>query len=373
MSQECAHCELTATKRCTGCGNAWYCSAQCQRKSWPIHIFDCNPRKPINTAYYLARAALQDRLPEDPQTCEDYGFNKVFTGGDKAKLLGLYIGLLHYCDIEAQTLHKWRTSGTIVEEIKKTYAEIPVQNRGGYYPWFLEHQYVLDGSQPAEDPAAVAIKRAWVMTGGSSTASVATITAQIAELPEEVQACHHLYMMLSAQYYPSPDTALWITFGFCAGADEWEERGVSAQYQQLIARCSFEEFCAAYAASGLSALFRAHGLPIESAFVEDALSMSPRGRKSVWDLKQFVVQDEFRAVNSILVDYGFMFCRTDAERKELKDIYRRFFERRGADPLALHRAAISGKLYEYVGGMLSLKPRKKYEGMFKNPYPLASI
>lgn len=80
-------------KRCSGCQNVYYCSTACQNYDWVYHIFDCNPRRQINTADYLARAVREDVLPVHPQTCEDYGFNRAITDDEKSNLLSLYIGM----------------------------------------------------------------------------------------------------------------------------------------------------------------------------------------------------------------------------------------------------------------------------------------
>ena len=87
------HNDEANLKRCSGCRKVYYCSTDCQKSSWPFHIFDCKPRHSINTAYYLAQAVYQDRIPEHPQTCADYGFDRAFTGEEKSKLIGLYIGM----------------------------------------------------------------------------------------------------------------------------------------------------------------------------------------------------------------------------------------------------------------------------------------
>jgi len=90
----CKSCDAPSTLRCSGCSKVYYCSKKCQKDAWAVHIFDCNPKKPINTAYYLARAARRDRFPEDPQTCKDYGFERAFTAQNRSKLLGLFQGLV---------------------------------------------------------------------------------------------------------------------------------------------------------------------------------------------------------------------------------------------------------------------------------------
>jgi hypothetical protein len=80
-------------KRCAGCQKVYYCSIACQKENWVYHIFDCKPRRPINTADYLALAMYRNLLPEHPQTYVDYGFDRAFTAEEKSNLGGLYIGM----------------------------------------------------------------------------------------------------------------------------------------------------------------------------------------------------------------------------------------------------------------------------------------
>lgn len=46
-------------------------------ENWIFHIFDCNPNRPFSMAYHLAVAVWKDRLPEDLQNFEDYGFDRA--------------------------------------------------------------------------------------------------------------------------------------------------------------------------------------------------------------------------------------------------------------------------------------------------------
>src|SRR6202035_723463 len=85
-------------------------------------------------------------LPKDPQTFVDYGFARTCTGYDRSDLLQLYAELLLVQKVSPRTLHKWRIEGRLVEMIKESYEKLPPENRGGYYPWFLNNQYVFDHS-----------------------------------------------------------------------------------------------------------------------------------------------------------------------------------------------------------------------------------
>ena len=47
-------CENAGSDRCSACQAAWYCSKQCQRENWLLHIFQCDHARPIrNTAHRL--------------------------------------------------------------------------------------------------------------------------------------------------------------------------------------------------------------------------------------------------------------------------------------------------------------------------------
>jgi len=373
MTHECHGCGDPATHRCSGCkvARAWYCSQKCQRELWPVHIFECNPRQPINTAYYLARACRRDRLPDDPQTCEDYGFTKAFTVENRCKLLGLYIGLTIYQDVSPSTLHKWRIKGKLVEGIKEVYEKVPAASRGKYYPWFLENQYILDPSKIAPtDHVHETFMRAWRYAGGLPTSSLEEMMETVGTWPEKKQACFQLCLCLLSGWHPSPDQLLWVQFGFCVSPDEWHETSVSQIYQALIARCTFNEFYTAYQSSALIPLFHAKGLGSELRsipHIEDVLECC-LGHKSVWDLKQYVVVDAAELIPSVAVDYGFVNCKTEEEIDGLKKVYKTFFGLPDADPIELHEAAIKGRLFEYVGALVKLK--KRFYRLMKNPYPL---
>ena len=122
------------------------------------HVFDCKPKRPINTADYLALAVPENLFPEHPQTCEDYGFNRAATMEEKTNLSDLYIGmyatlskvgllfsnvvyplagLLGVLKVPPKMIHDWRARGVLVDEIKAAFYELPEGYRGGYLPWFL--------------------------------------------------------------------------------------------------------------------------------------------------------------------------------------------------------------------------------------------
>jgi len=104
-----SHCDLcdNPTNRCSSCRKSWYCSEKCQKRARSLHIFNCTPGRPINTAYYLYQAVALDMIPGHPQTCEAHGFNRV-PKEEEGKLVWLYTGLIKYLGISPDELHQWR-------------------------------------------------------------------------------------------------------------------------------------------------------------------------------------------------------------------------------------------------------------------------
>ncbi|KAF9462043.1 hypothetical protein BDZ94DRAFT_1262274 [Collybia nuda] len=378
---KCKACNDPASRKCSGCSRVWYCKQECQRADWVRHIFDCKPRREINTADHLALAVHENLLPEDNQTCLDYGFTAAFTASERANLLGLYIGLITYCKIKPQTLHKWRLQGTLVREIKAVYQDLPEQSRGGYYAWFLQNEHVLNTSSPdPSDKVREIRKRAWVFIGGSAADDEAEIVAKTAAWSQGRQICYSFYLMLLADWHPGPSQDMWVYLGFCACQDLQEEMLLSGHYKWLIHKCTFDEFATAYESSTLLGLLRSDNPYYRHiSGLEDVLAGSPQVFKSVWWLKQFAMASESADEGvslrpSVRADYGFMNCKTEDEFKALRRLYKEVFEKPHVDPVKLHVACIQGKLFEFLGGEVDLsKKKKKFTRLLKNLYPLPDI
>ena len=392
MEHECSHCELvsTHTKQCAGCRRARYCSPQCQKAAWSHHKLYCKPFEKLSTAERLAIAVYGDLVPDDEPTRLDYGFSKALTPGNESKLLGLYIGLIKVMNVEPKTLHRWRLEGSLVREIKAAFEAIPEQYRGGYYPWFLEHQYVLDSSlappSTMEDVMSEAKLRAWRFIGGATTDTSEDIKTTVASWSRHRQLCHVLYTMLLSSWHPSPDTDHWIFFGFCTCRNEFEEMGLARLYQALIDKCSFDEFCTAFENSALLRLINLKGVetssplmltPDDGGDLASVLRTSPHMTLSVWYLKQLIYAEDKNTepTRAVVVDYGFMNCKNLQERIDLKGVYKKFFEAQDAKPLGLHEAAIAGKLFAHVATLVKIKnkDKKKFQRLMKNLYPLPDV
>ncbi|KAJ7241372.1 hypothetical protein C8J57DRAFT_1142811 [Mycena rebaudengoi] len=149
---ECNRCSFNVPRgsavKCPGCP-CLYCSQGCLDDSADYHVRRCaNPRRPLTTADNMVTATFNDMFPDDPQTNEDYFFTRLKNPQDRTMLLGLYIGILKFHEVKPSTLHAWWLSGTMVENIKALYEPLPVANRGGYYPWFLNHLDIFESPAP---------------------------------------------------------------------------------------------------------------------------------------------------------------------------------------------------------------------------------
>ena len=367
------------------------CWLQFQIANWPHHIFDCYAYrgKTVPSAYHLARSCYRDLFPTDKQTLEDYGLDRAVTPFNhwQMMLLGLYQGLFNYLDIRPKTVLTWQREDILIREIKRVFERIPPQKRGEYYPWFLEHQELLDPSQEpstkvAEDFSLELVMRAWRHIGGRPLPNSATtlndINIEKATWPEHKRDCFDLCSLALSNLYPGPSLRIWLSFGFCTTRNQYDEMQLGITYRTLIMSYSFEEFYHAYDSCSLIQLFSSNNINLDSErfglHLADFLADAP-GIKTVWDLKQFVVLDEPDNVPNlpVKVDYGFFNCRNKEEEVQLKEVYKVFFEDSNGDPFKLHEACLQGKIYDYVRMTLKLKKKDQkllFRRLMKNIYPL---
>lgn len=397
MTEERCHyacCEsekITNLKCCSGCRNVWYCSKACQKDDWNYHIFACKVGQPISTVYHLARAIFGDVVPVDPQTRCDYGFDKaekILGGESGSKLCGLYRGLLIILEVPLKKVRTWQREGRLLDGIKAAFETLPPNNRGGYFPWLLQHPYILDGTpvdaefvrRREEQEYVNMVEEAWVFTGGSPDDTPDMIKSKIAAMTPTRRDCYHLYSTTFHHLHPSPNLKIWLTSGFVAAMSLGEEQEFGRNYHKLVRSCSFDEFCKAYESSTIPELFDRHGISFSNTrLFRDVMSGTPHVNKSVWNLKHYI--DELictdmgkgpTPIPSVSCDYGYFNCKVPAECKLLDDLYKYLFTELQVDPLALHEACLKGELLEFAknSGMKLSPHTTKYTRLLKNPYPL---
>ncbi|KAF9261195.1 hypothetical protein L218DRAFT_1001890 [Marasmius fiardii PR-910] len=378
---ECSNydCEEPGTRRCSGCKLALYCSERCQTEDWELHVWDC--KVPIHTGHHLRKACFDDAIPTHHQTRVDYGFDRA--GAHCNFLLGLFQGLWHIkSNLTSKELNRWRKNGLLVSKIKETFESIPERYRGAYYPWFLQHQWILDGSPipDQEGPQAqvdAMSKKAWDRIGKD-------MSSELPQWPESKRNCFGHYMMTLSRCRLNPELEMWVHAGYCVAKGDYEENQICLAYGRLFEQCSFDEYCVAYDTSAVYALLEKYkalpsGLPARVCDnLRVVLLSSPRMHYSVWHLKQCIDDglDEFQPHRSVAVDYGFINCKSVPEREALVKIYRAAFDHKDCDEVKMHEACIQGKIFEYVTKFVPLKKKDEMQMMKRlmlNPYPLRSL
>lgn len=389
-------CSRLTTRKCSRCGSGWYCSSQCESHDVSSsHRFTCSLGRPLHSADYLYQDIIDDVIPEDPQVIEHFGFHRFPHARDKAKLGGLYKGLF-YLDVSADELDSWRSEGTLVENIIRTFSKIPEGHRGGYFPWFLEHQYCLDGSKTREEALGDLTSTFYDEARLYLEPDDQNKEVHHLEPPAKCAAFRFLALMLHG-YHPRPsNNDAYYDFGFCTCLEEHDVGRLGGLYQKLLVgdkftkfwfndrdlnlpsgghrTCTFTELWHALEAGKLINLMDSKGLESERRqfrHLDTFLGQPWCGpRKSIWDLQVFLSDEgTIAAPNPVLIDYGFINCNGFREVTELKSVYKSILQL--SDPLDLHDACIHGRLFEFARSVKVLEPRLRK--MMRNPYPLQSI
>ncbi|RYO72865.1 hypothetical protein AA0113_g595 [Alternaria arborescens] len=330
-----------------------------------------------------------DRMPDEGDVLEDFGFNNTSSYQDRTYLLGLYIGLYLSGGFSAEDLHEWRTGGILAEKIEEFYYGIPEKSRGGYFPWYLQNRHVL--SRPGTEGEGSQHLIATFYDKVKSYLDVKDRNKTAKELkPEAKRDAYNLLATVSQQFMPNPSEKNWYSFRFvtCRGQDE--ENILAEIYRCLLLKngggffpdfyeslrahdqpVDFTQFWKAYEAGTLIQLMDTSSLEDSRSrlpFLEVFLSV-PRAcdRPSVWDLKWMLdINDptNFTPILPVSVDYGFINCHTFEETCTLVEIYRRVFQ--NTSPLDLHQACIAGTLWQFVSGRIRMEER--WRPLMKNVY-----
>ncbi|KAI0317011.1 hypothetical protein OF83DRAFT_193095 [Amylostereum chailletii] len=390
--RKCSLCMKMSVRRCTGCDKAWYCSAQCQKKDWVQHIFDCNPKRPITTADRLVLSLSQGGMPTDIQTLLDYGFSHPSMATTPLKLVSVYGDVFYLLQFKAQAVHKAREAGVLAQEIQKAYERLPSNARGVHYSFFLQNKAVFEGLggrnrapkvselfSTTLDGAKDSGVRLWEAMGGRPGMTPEQVRSEFQRLPVRHRVCTTLYGDILENRKPGTESLEWRAFGFSTCTSPREINGLMDLYSALLKQCTFDEFCTAYDDANLVTLFRDKRVwvfPPDHPIL-DVLNDPSKTKKSVWGLQEHVTRllpckpgvGMSKPHPTFEADYGFKNCKTVEGRDRLKKLYRAYFERPDQKPLLLHRAAMEGRLMEYLeeATQIELKPRL-YAHLLRNRY-----
>ncbi|RIA81215.1 hypothetical protein C1645_790922 [Glomus cerebriforme] len=243
----------------------------------------------------------------------EYGFSNFFSLHNKSMLLGLYIGLIVHLNCNASQIHLWWINGELPLNIKKTYDDVGVNS--GYYQWFLKNEHMLQGLHKYEDEKS-----------DKSITDSGTIPR--IELEKE------------------------------------EEKWLGDLYKELIIQkgCKIDEFNDTYISGTILDLLKRKCNSSSSSWLSEnriEIHGYRQLRKSIYSLKQYVL------------NYGFMNCRTENERRQLKQMYKKLVKVPQFDPQDLHRACVMGKIFNYVSSILPNEVVKA--NLLRNLYPLKDL
>lgn len=328
----------------------------------------------------------------DEDVLQDFGFNNVLDDSERSNLFGLYQGIRLFSDITSSDLHEWRVKVIMVKKIKEIYYRIPESNRGQYFPWWLKNLPRLQKPTTKEEAESNLVET--FFDKAKMYLDLRDRNMHPSELkPEAKRDSFFLLSHILHRFTPNPSTMLYHTFGFVTCRNSPEESELVKIYLLLLVpsdgsffytfhnerrsvthTASFTAFWKSYEAGTLLQLIDAHDLKnlrTQLPHLEAFLSVPPSGpRPSVWDLKQFLESSDLAThppIPAIACDYGFANCKTLEDICTLAEIYRRVVDK--ANPMELHRACITGRLFEFASAFLEMEEGWKL--LLENPYPLS--
>lgn len=414
-SKLCAGCrDVETSRRCSHCGGALFCSQACEQRMGLEHLLICNMRE-VTSADYLYDDVLADELPKDPQVRQDYWFDRCQYKSEETRLFGLFIGLLkyHYDRITREELHQWRSNPggnpSLVARIVEKFEELPENNRGGYFPWFLENlsRFELpDGHHSIPRPPSPETQVQNMQAKARKYLAPEDQHKEVKDLtPYAKMHCFLFYGMAADHLHPPPINSegcqWWFDFGFVVCHNQHEERELGSMYSKMIlgstpreenARsigpwgiaeqtskidpaCSFDEFWKAWERGTLMTIFDKcwPSLPEEETWLthrDDLLGRlrvfleAETPRPSIWMLRHFLalegasVESAIPEIARAARDYGFSERLDTRTTMELKEFYVQLCKK--AETLAIHRERLKGNLVQFAEGYVDIiTPRVK--------------
>ena len=373
---ECGGCPRLTSRRCGLCGTDWFCNSSCEQRMTETHKFKCS-NGALTSADHLYLDCAAGEIPEDPDVLEDFGFSKLPSFIDQFKLLGVYKGL-QILDIESKELHEWQRSGLLAERIHEAFEKLPVESRGGYFPWFVENQHRIFPSAHASAEQDDSTER--LFGPARFLLEPSDRLKHMKDLqPCSKRKCFMLAALVIQLMHPPPGpVGPYYDFGFCACLDESEEQTLGVAYQRVIVglehspeqilwgqiptssshSARFREFWQAFESRSLLQFFARNGIPLETMKIrhlETYLNGSEEVQNlPIWDLLTFLKSgDAARPSDEVFIIFGFVRCAGDLRIIDrLKQLYASLLA--CADILELQEAQIGGQLLEFAQRYLSV-------------------
>lgn len=147
----CKEKEADAKYTCDCSKKAKYCSTDCKIIAARKHEACIAPGS-LRSSDYLLIAVYEDLLPSHKETIKDYGFANCTSSSEWTSLFSLYVGLIKLLQLPIDVLHEYCMKDAIADIVKQTYETHPEESWGCYYPWFLQHQYIVKNGNKVDLP-----------------------------------------------------------------------------------------------------------------------------------------------------------------------------------------------------------------------------
>ncbi|KZS94860.1 hypothetical protein SISNIDRAFT_484386 [Sistotremastrum niveocremeum HHB9708] len=369
MTRTCAVCNVRTRKTCTGCRCTPYCSTECQKKHWVLHVVECdNPGREITTADRLAAGVLSPDFITHKETLFEYCFPQAGEIGNQHRLTDMYRELFRDLGVKPAAVHKWRVEGRLHESLVLAFRAAGDRASQTTLEWLCSHAAVFDPDDIKEGASSASQLQelvAWVYIGMPRTDTVEDMDETYLTWPHSKRICFMLYVsLLNERLVMIAMGEPWIVFGYCVFLDELDPRvgQLNNLYRLLISRCTFEEFHNAYIMGTLLDLMDRKGLrgarsQIHPEFTSLMCRSTPE-LPPVWGLKAYSLCRMIETEHHIMISFGFANCSNDAEHKRLRLLYAKAFREWKISALKLQDAMENNKIYEYISGCPNFKGNK---------------
>ncbi|KAG6361183.1 hypothetical protein INS49_009407 [Diaporthe citri] len=361
----CRACRSAARYRCSNCWT-WYCSKDCQRRSWASHVFVCRvPGRPNDVDFlrWVIRRVKKELetgdeerihnamlyLLADDHICRTFGFSNCGSRLEVLNLVCLYSTILPRIGSAMKVLQQHLEGGTLgglMEKfcrVERDVARVTLTDECACVTWFL--QRLSSGSFLIPDMEEDSYLL-WLLAVVD-----AVETLNLTQKFESKQKLNgpeadvlHLYIAIQPTLWLVPDvhSSAWVNFGFCYCRSFHHRAKLARRYLELAASpATFDDIVSAYETGSLADLMRNHGIDISDLERQGIrLHRPPPCEYRVYRLMigvEHALGYETHIDCECDVNYGFHLTRT-WERWQLLNFYRYLFQQPGFDPRRMAEA-----------------------------------